>query len=459
MGVLFSPDGKTLTAWDGTADMGRHLRQYDARTGKQLWSVPDPQHTWLTLAGLGPNGRTLFLGSDGIEHHLLSLQPLRQLAAIPYEVSTAKCLGKRQYALSPDGRLLALVLARFDDKPEADLRVFISVRESRGGKEIARIEVADGDDYELAFSPDGSVLAYAGVDDLIHLQVIGAAKPYRDLVGHRGSVNTLAFSPDGSKLLSGSDDTTILIWDVADRPRQRLAEPTPAELPRLWADLAGDAPAAHRAMKRLAAAPALTTPFLKEHLRPIANMDKLIAARIADLDNEDFDKRQQAEQDLTHSGDQAEAALQELLERDSPLEVSLRAKRILESLNTRPISAEELRRHRALAVLERIGSPAAKDILAALARGAPLRAGNTRSKNGSPATGLALRERGRGDETVTRRSFVAADLPVCRKCSGRPGGLPPRRIYLETGRNWDSAPFKDGIRPGTCYHIILISCS
>lgn len=34
-----------------------------------------------------------------------------------------------------------------------------------------------------------------------------------ELVGHDGCVNTVCFTPDGHKLLSGSDDRVIRIWD------------------------------------------------------------------------------------------------------------------------------------------------------------------------------------------------------------------------------------------------------
>ena len=34
-----------------------------------------------------------------------------------------------------------------------------------------------------------------------------------ELLGHNGCVNTVCFTPDGRRLLSGSDDRIIRIWD------------------------------------------------------------------------------------------------------------------------------------------------------------------------------------------------------------------------------------------------------
>jgi len=48
----------------------------------------------------------------------------------------------------------------------------------------------------------------------IKLWEVGTGRELRTLVGHMGSVMSVAFSPDGKTLASGSRDKTIKLWEV-----------------------------------------------------------------------------------------------------------------------------------------------------------------------------------------------------------------------------------------------------
>lgn len=67
-----------------------------------------------------------------------------------------------------------------------------------------------------AFSPDASRLALADAWDTIHVFSIPGGAEVRTFRGHRASIRCLTFSEDGRRLVSGSDDTTSLVWDLGD---------------------------------------------------------------------------------------------------------------------------------------------------------------------------------------------------------------------------------------------------
>ena len=68
----------------------------------------------------------------------------------------------------------------------------------------------------VAFSPDGSKII-SGSDDMT-IRVWNASTGIEmlpPLQGHNGWINSVAFSPDESRIISGSDDKTIRVWDAS----------------------------------------------------------------------------------------------------------------------------------------------------------------------------------------------------------------------------------------------------
>src|SRR5205823_9038757 len=68
--------------------------------------------------------------------------------------------------------------------------------------------------------------------------------------GHGGRINQAPFAPDGKTLATASEDTTIILWDMAGLVRSGKPAPlTPQSLDAAWKDLADtDAARAYRAM-------------------------------------------------------------------------------------------------------------------------------------------------------------------------------------------------------------------
>jgi hypothetical protein len=242
----------------------------------------------------------------------------------------------------------------------------------------------------LAFSPDGRVLAaasntsyfYLGLTDdgtspeegkprppRVHLWDVAAEKELTPLEGHRGSITSLSFSPDGKLLATGSNDTTVLLWDATRFKPKPVAEVQrrPEQLEALWNDLGGaDAVRAYRAIHKLTTAPKSSAAFLKNQLHPIAPADaKQVVRLLSELDSDQFDIRDNAMKELEQLGDSAAAELRKALSGKPSLEV----KRRIEQRLDKETSPEHIRAIRALETLERIGTPEARELCARLADG------------------------------------------------------------------------------------------
>jgi hypothetical protein len=152
---------------------------------------------------------------------------------------------------------------------------------------------------------------------------------------------------------------------------------TPEELETLWKNLGqNDDEGARQAlvqMRRLIAHPQVVVPFLKNRLQPVPAPDlKRIEKSISELDSPTFNEREKAMHELEGYGDLVLPILQRQLQRDLPsLELRNRLRRVVATLEERePLTPEELRGLRGIAILEGIGTPEARAVLTTLASGA-----------------------------------------------------------------------------------------
>ena len=267
-------------------------------------------------------------------------------------------------ASSPDGRLLAS--AGINDGT-------VRLWDPGSGQARGAIAVGPGSVYCVAFSPDGKLLAAGGDKGTVGLWEAPSGKEVRRVTGHRNAVLSVAFSKDGALLASGSGDMTVLIWDVTGRFRGNppAAELEPAELEKLWLDLAGADPwRTARAFRTLVAAPRQTIAFVGQRLHELWAADpRAIARLIDDLDGKTFAVRQRAMAELGRLRRWAGPALHQALAAHPSLEVRRRIERLLAEhrgpATATPPSA------RAVAILEGIGSADARKVLETLARKAP----------------------------------------------------------------------------------------
>jgi hypothetical protein len=186
----------------------------------------------------------------------------------------------------------------------------------------------------------------------------------------------MALSADGRVLGAGAGRPRI--WDLKDRfPDTEIAarELRPGDLSRLWAELGEeDALLAYRAASTLAAAPDRALPLLREHLVPIQPAGEVRIGRlIADLDHDEFLVRNAASRELRELGNGAVPALRQALASRPSLEARRRIEALLaDREDSQPrLTPGQLRQVRALGLLEQLGSKEARQMLEALAAGAP----------------------------------------------------------------------------------------
>jgi hypothetical protein len=181
----------------------------------------------------------------------------------------------------------------------------------------------------------------------------------------------LAFFPHGRSIVTGSADTTALVWDLTGgafkKQQNRLADNDQQDL---WERLAtAKAADAWHAVWALATVPEAAVPLLEKHLQPVPDVRaELVASWLTDLDSESFAVREQATRALAQAGDAVKTALERARATKSTLEVQRRLDALLAKLHP---SLASLRTHRALAVLEQIGNADARHLLARLATGSP----------------------------------------------------------------------------------------
>jgi WD40 repeat protein len=348
------------------------VRLWDTATARQHGQLGNTFQKDVGTLAFSRDSRLLAAGCEGGGADSLTVWDLSSFRRLEQFRNNSEPVAAVTF--SPDNRMLA---ASGILETPMGYSGHVKLWEITTGKERCRIGGArfvGSRVLSLAFSEDGRWLVFGASDQRAHVWDLVRGEERVQFEGHRGAVRAISMSFDSRRLITGSTDTTLLIWNLPD-PLQELPNHSAAistvELEKTWADLASeDAGQAYRAIGTLAGGPKSSVSFLAQHLKPVPSPDpQKLKALFLDLDHDQVAVRERASTQLSVFGESIVPFLHRELAANSSAEVRRRIGQLLDNLK-HPPSAETLRQLRAVEALERIHTPEAVRILSILSGGA-----------------------------------------------------------------------------------------
>jgi len=194
--VAFSPDGRQVVS----GSMDHTVKLWDAANGANLLTL-DKHTEWVTAVAFSSDGTRIASGSEDSTIRLWDVSNGARVRALTEHAS--------RVAFSTDGATLALLST--DNK--------IRILDAFGGPHLRILHGHWGGITYMGFSPDGRQFVVGSKS--IRVWSGGSIQAAHKLKGHAGMVLAVAFSPIGPQMASGSDDKSVILWDIEAGTRLR----------------------------------------------------------------------------------------------------------------------------------------------------------------------------------------------------------------------------------------------